>query len=97
MGTFTRGGDFRDRSRFLAELRGKLERMRNGPLRGASVNWREDAGTTRAILAGFGATLAFTVDESSWTCEANVPDWIPIPPSVLEAKFDEEFRDLKDL
>jgi len=93
MGKFAREGGFRDRAVFLAALRKKLERLRDGALRGSTLDWTD----AEASLAGFGARVVFRVGESTWTCEAELPSFLPIPQGMLEAKFDEEFEDLRGL
>lgn len=93
MGSFTRKGDFKNRDAFLAALRVKLEKLRDGVLRGATLEWADG----RASLEGFGARVEFTVGEAAWTCAAQLPSFIPIPQRMIEAKFDEEFADLKGL
>jgi hypothetical protein len=93
MGQFKREGTFKDRAAFLAALRGKLEKLRDGVLRGATLEWEDG----RASLEGFGARVAFQVGDSTWTCAADLPSFIPIPLRMIEAKFDEEFGELKGL
>jgi len=93
MGKFTREGGIKNRAAFLAALRGKLEKLRDGTLRGTTLNW-SDAEST---LEGFGARVVFRVGESQWTCEAQLPSFIPIPQRMVEAKFDEEFAELNGL
>jgi len=93
MGTFTREGEFKDRAAFLAALRGKLEKLRDGTLRGTTLAWSD----AEASLEGFGAKVVFRVGESRWTCAAELPSFIPIPQRMVEAKFDEEFGELKGL
>jgi hypothetical protein len=93
MGKFTREGTFKDREAFLAALRGKLEKLRDGVLRGATLEWADG----RASLEGFGARVVFQVGDSTWTCAADLPSFIPIPQRMIEAKFDEEFGELKGL
>lgn len=96
MGSFHREGTFRDRDAFLTALRAKIDRLRDGALRGLEAEWTEDGGTTQALLRGFGARVTFRVGESSWTCDAEVPSWLPIPLSTIEEKFDREFKDLAE-
>ncbi|HEY3226624.1 MAG TPA: hypothetical protein VGK61_06510 [Planctomycetota bacterium] len=97
MGNFTREGGFRDRDAFLAALRRKLEHLRDGVLRGGALNWSEAGSATEASLAGFGARVVFRVEPGRWTCAAELPSFLPIPQKMLEAKFDEEFEELKGL
>jgi len=93
MGIFTREGEFKNREAFLAALRGKLDKLRNGVMRGATLEWAGD----QATLEGFGARVVFRVGDSKWACDAELPAFIPIPQRMIEAKFDEEFADLKGL
>ena len=93
MGKFTREGEFKNREAFLAALRGKLEKLRDGTLRGSTLTWSE----TGASLEGFGARVVFQVGDSKWSCAAELPSFIPIPQRMIEAKFDEEFAELKGL
>jgi len=93
MGKFTREGEFKNREAFLAALRGKLEKLRDGTLRGSTLTWSE----TGASLEGFGARVVFQVGDSKWLCAAELPSFIPIPQRMVEAKFDEEFAELKGL
>ena len=93
MKKFEREGAFKNREAFLAALRKKLEHLRDGALRGSTLEWTD----AEASLAGFGARVVFRVGESTWKCEAELPSFIPIPQKMLEAKFDEEFEDLKGL
>ncbi|HZN62115.1 MAG TPA: hypothetical protein VFC90_06890 [Planctomycetota bacterium] len=93
MGKFTREGEFKNREAFLAALRGKLEKLRDGTLRGSTLTWSE----TGASLEGFGARVVFQVGDSKWSCAAELPSFIPIPQRMVEAKFDEEFAELKGL
>jgi hypothetical protein len=91
--TFTREGAFKNREAFLAALRGKLEKLRDGTLKGSTLAWTD----TGASLEGFGARVVFQVGESKWTCAAELPSFIPIPQRMVEEKFDREFEDLRGL
>ena len=93
MGSFKREGAFKSREAFLAALKGKLEKLRDGVMRGATLEWTGG----KAVLEGFGARVVFEVAESTWTCAADLPSFIPIPQRMIEAKFDEEFGELKGL
>ena len=93
MGKFTREGEFKNREAFLAALKGKLEKLRDGTLRGTTLAWTDG----EASLEGFGAKVVFSVGESKWTCAAELPSFIPIPQRMIEAKFDEEFAALNGL
>ena len=93
MKSFTRDGEFKNREAFLAALRGKLEKLRDGTLRGSTLTWSGGGAT----LEGFGARVVFTVGESRWSCAAELPSFMPIPQRMIEAKFDEEFGELKGL
>jgi hypothetical protein len=96
MGAFTRSGTFRDRGKFVAALRRKIDSLKEGALRGFSETW-EDGAVTTASLSGFGAKVLFTVNASAWSCQAELPSWIPIPQAAIEQKFDQEFEELKGL
>jgi len=93
MGQFTREGGIKNRAAFLAALRGKLEKLRDGTLRGTTLTWSD----AEATLEGFGARVVFRVGESNWKCEAQLPSFIPIPQRMVEEKFDREFEDLRGL
>jgi hypothetical protein len=93
MGSFKREGAFKNREAFLAGLRGKLEKLRDGVMKGATLEWADGTAT----LEGFGAKVVFVVGDAAWTCAAELPSFIPIPPRMIEAKFDEEFGELKGL
>ncbi len=93
MGKFAREGEFKNREAFLAALRVKLEKLRDGVLRGATLEWADG----QAALEGFGARVVFQVGDSKWSCAAELPSFIPIPQRMVEAKFDEEFAELKGL
>ena len=93
MGKFTREGEFKNREAFLAALRGKLEKLRDGTLRGSTLAWTD----TGASLEGYGARVVFQVGDTKWSCAAELPSFIPIPQRMIEAKFDEEFAELNGL
>ena len=93
MGKFTREGTFKNREAFLAGLKVKLEKLRDGVLRGATLEWKDGP----AVLEGLGAKVDFTIGASAWSCAADLPPFIPIPQRMIEAKFDQEFGELKDL
>jgi hypothetical protein len=93
MGSFTRGGPFKDRTRCLQVIRDTIGRLKEGPLRGMQESWEGDAKVT---LSGFGATVLFEIRGAEWACEATMPSWLPIPQSTIEKRFDEEFADLKN-
>jgi hypothetical protein len=93
VGSFKREGAFKNREAFLAGLKGKREKLRDGVMKGATLEWADG----KATLEGFGARVVFQVGDSSWTCAAELPSFIPIPQRMIEAKFDEEFSELKGL
>jgi hypothetical protein len=93
MKSFSREGQFKDRDAFIAALRVKLEKLRDGILRGATLEWADD----RASIEGFGARVIFNVGPAAWTCEATLPSFLPVSQKTVEAKFDEEFGELKGL
>lgn len=97
MGSFRREGTFRDRGRFLEALRGALSRLREGALRGMTETWERAGDADVARLAGFGARVEFTVSAASWACSVETPDWLPVPQSAVEAKFDEKMAPLAGL
>ncbi|HEU4339098.1 MAG TPA: hypothetical protein VFS19_03435 [Planctomycetota bacterium] len=93
MGSFKREGTIKNREAFLAALKGKLEKLRDGVMRGATLEWKDG----HATLEGFGARVVFQVGDAKWTCDAQLPPFIPIPQRMIEAKFDEEFKELNGL
>ena len=93
MGSFKRDGEFKNREAFLVALRGKLEKLRDGTLRGSTLTWAGD----QASLEGFGARVVFQVGAATWSCAAELPSFIPIPQRMIEEKFDREFEDLRGL
>jgi hypothetical protein len=96
MGSFTRTGSFKDRAAFVAGLKGKIARLKDGALRGMEETWT--AGPPEGCtIAGFGVKVVFTIGEGEWSCEAAIPSWLPIPQSAIEDKFDQEFAELKGL
>ena len=95
MGTFRRSGTFKDRGRFLEALQARFARLQEGALRGSTLEWSEEGGTSRAVLTGFGARVVFDVKAADWECVAEVPGWLP--QSLIEDKFDREFGDLGSL
>src|SRR5688572_9309218 len=97
MASFTRGGSFLDRERFMAALRQKIARIKEGALRGMSERWEEAGGRSTAELSGFGVNVTFTVGAGDWSCAGEIPPWLPIPVAYIEEKFDREFSDLKGL
>ena len=94
MGSFRREGTFADREDFLGRLRTKLAHLRANVLTGMTEAWEKQSGIDLARIAGYGASMNFRVAEGSWRCDAELPDWLPIPQRVIEQKFDEEFADL---
>ncbi len=97
MASFERGGTFQDRARFLAGLKEKIARLRDGALRGMGERWEESGAVSTATLSGFGVSVVFEVRATDWSCRAEIPSWLPIPQSAIEEKFDREFEDLKGL
>jgi hypothetical protein len=97
MGAFRREGTFRDRVRFLEALKGALARLREGGLRGMTETWERSGDADVARLSGFGARVEFIVAASSWACAVEMPDWLPLPQSAVEAKFDEKMAPLNGL
>jgi hypothetical protein len=97
MGTFQRSGSFQNRDRFLEGVKQKLEKLMGGAAQGMTATWEKVGADDVGRLAGFGAKIEFTVKESTWTCFADIPAWIPIPQSMIEQKFDEKFAELSKL
>ena len=97
MGTFQRSGTFQNRERFLEGVKQKLEKLMGGAAQGMTATWEKDGADDVGRLAGFGAKIEFTVKESTWSCVADIPAWIPIPQSMIEQKFDEKFAELSKL
>jgi hypothetical protein len=95
MGQFRREGRFRDRASFLTKVKEKVAKLRQTTLVGMTEVWEREDGADIGRLAGFGVTLVFTVREEAWECAAEIPEWLPIPQSKIEEKFDKEFADLK--
>ncbi|MBI2901619.1 MAG: hypothetical protein HYY17_15660 [Planctomycetes bacterium] len=96
MGRFRREGAFADREAFLGTLRLRLAHLRSNLLPGMSETWEREDGRDVARVAGYGVVVCFRVGERDWRCDADLPDWLPIPQAVIEEKFDEEFVDLLD-
>jgi hypothetical protein len=94
MGAFTRSGTFQDRGRFVEALKGKIAKLKDGPLRGMEETWTPGSPET-CTIAGFGAKVVFTVGAKDWSCDVSIPSWIPIPQASVEERFDREFEDLK--
>ena len=97
MGSFTRTGTFKDQSAFVSALKVKIAKLKDGALRGMGERWEEAAGGPKATLSGFGVSVVFQVRAADWTCDADIPSWLPIPQASIEEKFDREFSDLKGL
>lgn len=97
MGTFQRSGTFQNRDRFLEGVRQKLEKLLGGSAQGMTATWEKEGADDVGRLSGFGAKIEFTVRESTWTCVADIPAWLPIPQSMIEQKFDEKFAELSKL
>ena len=97
MGAFERSGTFRDRARFLEGLRERLTKLTGGAAQGMTETWEKAGDADVARLSGFGVKIELTVEEQSWRCEAQIPDWLPIPQKMIEAKFDEKFSELSEL
>jgi hypothetical protein len=97
MGNFARSGSFQNRDRFLEGFRAMIVKLKNGALSGAAETWEKAGDSDVARLAGFGAKIEFTITDRSWSCAAEIPDWIPIPQRMIEEKFDEKFAELSKL
>ncbi len=97
MGSFQRSGTFRNREAFLAGVKAKLEKLMGGAAQGMTSTWEKAGDQDVGRLSGFGAKIELTVGATDWTCQAEIPPWIPIPQSMIEAKFDEKFKELSNL
>ncbi len=97
MGSFERSGTFRDREAFLAGVRARLEKLMGGAAQGMTSTWEKAGDADVGRLSGFGARIELTVGAAGWQCRAEIPSWIPIPQSMIEAKFDEKFKELSNL
>jgi len=97
MGSFQRAGTFQNRERFLEGVKVKLSKLMGGAAQGMTETWEKVEGADVARLSGFGARIELTVREKDWSCAADFPSWIPIPQSLIEAKFDEKFSELSKL
>ncbi len=78
----------------LRELLLKLAHLRTNVLPGMTEVWEEESGVDHIRVNGFGVKVRFTVAASAWSCDAVLPDWLPIPQQTIEQKFDEEFASL---
>jgi hypothetical protein len=97
VGTFARSGTFQNRDRFLEGVKQRLEKLMGGQGQGMTATWEKSGADDVGKLSGFGAKIEFTVGEKSWSCQADIPSWIPIPQSMIEQKFDEKFAELSKL
>ena len=97
MGSFQRTGTFQNRDRFLEGVKQKLEKLLGGQAQGMTATWEKAGAQDVGRLSGFGAKIEFTVGEKTWSCQADIPSWIPISQSVIEQKFDEKFSELSRL
>ena len=97
MGSFERSGTFRDRARFPEGVRERLTKLTGGTAQGMTETWEKEGEADVARLAGFGVKIELTIKETSWTCDAQIPDWLPIPQKMIEEKFDKKFGELSDL
>jgi hypothetical protein len=87
-------GQFEDRGAFLGSLRTKLTHLRSNILPGMTEVWEQDNGLDLVRLAGLGINVRFKIGTQDWSCEASLPEWLPIPQRKIEEKFDEEFAEL---
>jgi len=97
MGAFQRSGTFQNRDRFLEGVKQKLEKLMGGQAQGMTATWEKVGADDVGRLAGFGARIEIVVKEKDWSCQADIPSWIPIPLSMIEQKFDEKFAELSKL
>jgi hypothetical protein len=94
MGSFQRSGAFQDREKFLAGVKEKLAKVVGGQGAGMSVAWEKAGADDVGRLSGFGVKVELVVKASTWSCNAEIPPWLPIPQSMIEQKFDEKFAEL---
>ena len=97
MGSFQRSGTFQNRDKFLEGVKQKLEKLLGGQAQGMTATWEKDGADDVGRLSGFGAKIEIVVKDTGWACQADIPGWIPIPISMIEAKFDEKFAELSRL
>jgi len=97
VGTFRRDGTFRDRARFLEAVKVKMAKLLGGAAQGMTETWEKAGEDDVARISGFGVRIELTVRATSWSCEAEIPAWLPIPQSMIEAKFDEKFGEMSRL
>jgi hypothetical protein len=90
-----REGTFKNREKFVEGLRGVITKLRSGPLSAMKEEWKEQGKETVATLKGMGVTVDFTVREKAWSCEADVPFFMPKGP--VEDMLDRALAGLKDL
>ena len=96
MAKFTREGRIENRETFVGLLKEKISRLRSGPLAAMTEKWETVDGSDVATLSGFGVVVTFRVGQEAWACEGSVPDWLPISPTQIEERFDQEFADLTE-
>jgi hypothetical protein len=97
VGSFSRSGTFQNRDKFLEGVKQKLEKLLGGQAQGMTATWEKAGADDVGRLSGFGAKFEIVVGDKSWTCQADIPGWIPIPISMIEQKFDEKFAELSRL
>ena len=97
MGSFKREGTFQDRGKLLMAFKSKLEKLTEGSLKGMKHSWEAKGTEDHGSLRGFGVEALITIRASDWSCDVSIPAWLPIPQGKVEAKFDEEFEELKGL
>ena len=97
MGNFTREGAFRDREKFIEGFKASVGKVMGSGSPGVTETWTQEGDSDVGRVAGFGAKVELTVGPERWTCTAEFPAWLPIPPKTLEAKLDDKLKDLSEL
>ena len=78
-------------------VRERLTKLTGGAAQGMTETWEKDGETDVARLSGFGVRIEVKIEASTWSCEAEIPDWLPIPQKMIEEKFDKKFGELSEL
>ena len=97
MGSFTREGTFQDRKKFIEGFRASIAKFMGSGSPGVTETWEQEGESDVGRVSGFGAKVELTVGADRWTCTAEFPAWLPIPPATLEAKLDEKLKELGEL
>ena len=97
MGNFEREGTFQDRAKFIEGFKASVGKVMGSGSPGVTETWTQEGDSDVGRVSGFGAKVELKVGADTWTCTAEFPAWLPIPPSTLEAKLDEKLKDLSGL